>query len=160
MTETIIPVKVYVQDHERALLVCPACGLTHELDAAKYRNQSHALTARCRCRNTLRISLEFRSQARKQVRLEGSFRSLNQASSASGSMAICNLSRAGIGFSVLSGIEPQVGEKLHLEFQLDDRKASKIIKKGVVKSVNSHIIGCAFDDHGELAGALGFYLQD
>ena len=35
MTETIIPVKVYVQDNERALLVCPACGLTHELDAAE-----------------------------------------------------------------------------------------------------------------------------
>ena len=155
----MIPVKVYVQDSGRALLVCPSCGLAHELDAAKYRNQSHTLTARCRCRNTLSISLEFRSQARKEVRLEGSFRSRNPASSAGGSMIIYNLSRTGIGFSVLSGEEPRIGEKLRLEFQLDDRKAGIIIKNAVVKSVHDQIIGCAFDDHGELAGALGFYLQ-
>ena len=150
---------VYVQGIERALLVCPCCGLTHELDAAKYRNQTHALTARCRCLNTLSISLEFRSQVRREVQLEGSFSSLNPASSAVGDMIIYNLSCAGIGFSVTNGQAPQVGEKVRLKFQLDDRKASVIVKKGVVRSVHGSVVGCAFDNHGELAGALGFYLR-
>ncbi len=159
MTESTIPVKVYVQDTGRALLVCPSCGFTHELDAAKYQNQSHTLTARCRCRNTLSILLEFRNQARKKVQLEGFFRSRNPSSPVNGSMIIHNLSCTGIGFSVMSGMEPQAGDKLSLEFQLDDRNGSTIIKNAVVKSVHGQIIGCAFDDRGELAGVLGFYLR-
>ncbi len=159
MTESTIQIKVYVQKDDRALLVCPACGHTHELDAAKFRDQTHALTGRCRCQNILSVSLEFRNQARKEVQLTGSFTMLSPDKGAGGSILIYNLSRTGIGFSVISGPEPQVGQKLRLEFQLDDRKGSRISKDAVVRSVHGEMIGCAFHDQGELAGALGFYLQ-
>ena len=74
-------------------------------------------------------------------------------------MIIYNLSRTGIGFSVSDGLELRVGQKLRLEFQLNDRKASIIVKDAVIRSVHDQIVGCEFDGRGELAGALGFYLQ-
>lgn len=156
----MIPVKAYVQKNDRVLVVCPACGTTHELDADKFRGKGHSLKARCRCRNILNIAIDFRNQARKEVLLSGTYSSLDATLGGSGRMTVYNLSRTGIGFAVLSGQEPWIGQKLRLEFQLDDRKGSKIVKNAVVKSLHGSIVGCEFDEYGGLAGALGFYLQD
>lgn len=155
----MIPVKAYVQNNDRVLLVCPACGTTHDLDAAKFRGKGQSLKARCRCRNILHISLDFRNQARKEVLLSGTFSSEDATLGGSGRMTVYNLSRTGIGFAVTSGQEPWIGQKLRLEFRLDDRKQSMIVKNAVVKSLHGHIVGCEFDEYGGLAGALGFYLQ-
>lgn len=154
-----IPIKLFVHDKPSALLVCPVCGFVRELDVSKYPHLGgKTVNARCRCNSVLSISFDFRNQIRRQVMLDGSFTILEPGmDDTSGSITIHNISKKGIGFSVLGGYEPMVGQRVHLEFHLDDRKHSLVEKDCIVRSVRGDVVGCEFEND-DLGTALGFYL--
>ena len=162
MADETLPIKIFVRDNGRALFVCPACGFTHEIDVSKYKDRgAQTLHARCRCQKVLAINFDFRGHARKDVDLSGSFRVLDRGMThMKGVMMVRNLSLTGIAFDPTSGAEPMVGQKVAVEFHLNDRKVSHIEKEVIVRSIgNGGLIGCQFIDYGELDPALGFYLQ-
>lgn len=159
--EERIPIKIFVRDNGRALFVCPSCGFTHEIDVSKYKGRgAQTLSARCRCHKVLAITFDFRGHVRKDVTLSGSFRVLDKGMGhMKGVMMVRNLSLTGMAFEVTSGMEPMVGQKVAVEFHLDDRKMSHIEKDAVIRSTGNGLIGCQFVDYGELDPAIGFYLQ-
>ena len=161
MADETLPIKIFVRDNGRALFVCPACGFTHEIDVNKYKGKgSQTLNARCKCQKVLAINFDFRGHTRKEVNLSGSFHVLDKGMThMKGVMMVRNISLTGVAFEVTGGAEPMVGQKIEVEFHLDDRKMSHIVKDAMVRSVNDWLVGCQFIDYGDLDPALGFYLQ-
>ena len=161
MADETLPIKIFVRDNGRALFVCPSCGFTHEIDVNKYKGRgAQTLNARCRCQKILAINFDFRGHARKDVDLSGSFRVLDKGMThMKGVMLVRNLSMTGVAFEVTGGDEPMVGQKIALEFHLDDRKMSHIQKDAMVRSTGNGLVGCQFVDYGELDPSIGFYLQ-
>jgi len=70
---------------------------------------------------------------------------------------IRNISQSGIQFSVSSMPEFEVGDKLTIEFTLDDEDRSQVREAGIVQRIQSNIVGLDFEttDH---YGRLGRYL--
>lgn len=155
-------ITVYIQENGMAMLVCPKCGHVHKLKAEKFKDKSRErFLAKCQCSEVLRIRLEFRGHVRKEVLLSGTY-SVIEADGAVGGrvpIEVYNISGTGVGFVAL-GQEPQVGQKIRLNFELDNRKQSKIEKDAFVRSKQGNIIGCEFSNPGEITGDLGFYLRN
>jgi hypothetical protein len=74
-----------------------------------------------------------------------------------GLIKVRNISQSGIQFSVNSMPEFEVGDKLTIEFTLDDEERSQIREAGIVRRIQSNIVGVDFKttDH---YGKLGQYL--
>ena len=54
--------KVYVDENNRALIICPKCGFEKNVDAMKYRNPTNIVTGKCKCKETFQFSIEYRKQ--------------------------------------------------------------------------------------------------
>ena len=54
----------------------------------------------------------------------------------------------------------KIGQKIQIEFVLDDSKHTTLKKTAVVKSVNDNRIGCEFHKEQAFDKDLGFYLSD
>ena len=74
-------------------------------------------------------------------------------------MRVKNLSRGGLGFSVMEQHQLKEKQVLLVEFFLDERKKKKIIQKVRVCTVDEGYIGCKFVDMDLYdEKELGFYL--
>ncbi len=75
-------------------------------------------------------------------------------------MNVIDVSRNGLKLQLVSGAQRnfQVGEKLLVEFQLNDQTKSHLKKEVVVKTVNRQFIGTEFVSDNFYENALGFYL--
>ena len=65
--------KVYVDENNRALIVCPKCGFERNVDATSFKNKINIVNIKCKCRETFQITLEYRKHYRKEVRLSGEY---------------------------------------------------------------------------------------
>jgi hypothetical protein len=104
------------------------------------------------------VLLERRRHFRKSVNLVGMF--FFQGSKGNpikGLIKIRNISQSGIQFSINSMPEFEVGDKLTIEFTLDDEEHSLVREAGIVQRIRSNIVGLDFNttDH---YGKLGRYL--
>ena len=73
---------------------------------------------------------------------------------------INNISLGGLGFTALSRVKFEVGDKLKVIFTLDKSPPETIEKEVIVRSVNNTEIGCEFiEESGYTDRTLGFYLM-
>lgn len=150
--------KIYVADDGRATITCPHCGLTRQARVDQYRGRKHTIKVNCSCDLSFPVSLEFRRTYRKKTDLKGTYRILS-GDGGGGQVAIRDLSRNGIGFTV-SGIHSiRIGQRVLIDFTLDNRKQSRLQKEAVVRSVDNNLIGCEFNNQQAFEKDLGFYLQ-
>jgi ribosomal protein L19 len=70
---------------------------------------------------------------------------------------IRDISQSGIQFSVNSMPDFEIGDKLIIEFTLDDKEHSRIREEGIVRRIQSNIIGLTFQTTDRY-GKLGQYL--
>ncbi|BBO67397.1 hypothetical protein DSCA_13270 [Desulfosarcina alkanivorans] len=152
--------RVFLNDREEGTFTCPACdrGVIKDLSDFARTRSAIRLKCKCRCGNVYRVLVERRRHFRKPVNLIGMF--FFQGSGdrpAKGLIKIRDISQSGIQFSVNSMPEFEIGDKLVIEFTLDDKEHSKIREEGIVQRIQSNIIGLAFKttDH---YGKLGQYL--
>jgi hypothetical protein len=74
-------------------------------------------------------------------------------------MQVNNISRSGVAFSVSGQHTINVGQKVLLNFRLDDRKQTELTKKIMVITIRDNSIGCEFVNQNQIGKDLGFYLR-
>ena len=152
--------RIFINERGEGTFICPACkkGVIRDLSQFSEVQQAVRLKCKCSCGNDYRVLLERRRHFRKSVDLVGMF--FFQGSKGNpikGLIKIRNISQSGIQFSVNSIPEFEVGDKLTIEFTLDDEEHSQVREAGTVQRIQSNIVGLDFEttDH---YGRLGRYL--
>ncbi len=146
----------YVGDDEHVTIVCPACRLEREVDAAKYRNSNAELTVRCKCGQAFKAHLEFRRYYRKKVKLPGEY--VNLTGGDKGEVLIEDLSMNGAGFSCTLPHDIKEGDVIDVSFRLDTPLRHAISRKCKVTRVRDMFVHCQFKDE-KRDHDLGFYLM-
>ena len=148
--------RAFVTEQGSATIVCPNCEITKNITVADYRGNKHSIKIRCRCQQTFTIDLEFRQFHRKPTDLVGFY----EISSGDGGRAVIkDLSKNGLGFMVSGAHNVRVGQKILVNFALDDQKGTTLKKMTVVRSVDDNRIGCEFRKDQAFEKDLGFYLR-
>lgn len=138
--------KVFVDENDEALVVCPKCGKTKKADISPFkRKKIRNLQAKCSCQSHFPISLEFRRYNRRETSLDGYFMNLSDGNER-GKMRVINLSLGGVGLINFSLSQFKVGDRVNLSFTLDDQKNSEIDLIGVVKHMADRYVGCDLEN--------------
>ena len=152
--------RIFLNDRSEGTFICPACNKGVIRDLSKFAQTQVAVRLKCKCScgNVYRVLLERRCHFRKPANLVGRFFFQgDKGTPVKGLIKIRDISQSGIQFSVNSMPQFDVGDKLIIEFTLDDGDRSQIREEGIVQRIQSNIIGLEFEttDH---YGKLGRYL--
>jgi hypothetical protein len=151
--------KVFVDEDFDGIVTCPQCEKRKRANFSAFRgSRSRMLKVKCTCESYFQISIDFRRSYRKKTDFAGVYTTLSYKKD-KGEMHILNLSANGIGFTTTHASVLSVGDKIRMQFTLDDQKQSHIEKEGVVKNVNGNYVGCEFTDLSQHEKTLGFYLM-
>ena len=155
--------KVFINDEGIAVVTCPKCNTSKNMDARKYKKLNKAVRAKvkCKCGNAFPVLLERRKFFRKSVNLSGKF--LIKTEKAKGSMKVEDLSRTGLNFKVNLPPRFKVNDKVIVEFHLDDKQSTFISKETTIRIISGMKIGAEFSTVSssdiEYDKALGFYMM-
>ncbi len=149
-------VKVYININNQATFVCPECQHAKTTDVSMYKKTDKAVIVKCKCKcgNTYTAILERRKHYRKETRLPGAF---SREKGGRGLITITDVSVSGLGFELSLDQKLEVGEKILVEFNLDDQPRSPIKREAVVRSVRGNQVGaefCSMDHYDRLGGYL------
>ncbi len=156
--------KVFVNDDNKATLACPDCERSRTIDAAPFIYMSRVvrIKIKCPCGFHYPAQLERRRHFRKVVHFQGTYRqAIGHRHVGRGNMAVLDLSRTGVKMRLDGSKALRVGDRLVVEFQLDDSKGSKIRQESVVRRIDGKELGAEFtptDPADPNARAIGFYL--
>ncbi len=154
----ITTVTTYVRNDDTATLICPACKTVKHIAVGKFRQGKHTITVRCICKHTFSVLFDFRQYYRKQVNLPGTYEIISEGGIGGGIIQINNISRSGLRFTVSGLHRIEEGQKLQVEFQLNDKKKTLLKRELIVRTVRQNTIGCRLTNHLE-EKELGFFLQ-
>lgn len=154
--------KIFVNEDGNAVMTCPECQTAKMVDVSRFKNIEKAVRLKVRCPNghAYRVVLERRVHFRKQVTLPGIFTLPNQKTRAP--MTVQDISRTGLNFKLSAPAALAEGDKIRVEFRLDDDHRTLIQKDVVVRTVHGINIGAQFysiDPANVYDKALGFYMM-
>jgi hypothetical protein len=149
--------KVYVDDANVAVIICPKCGLEKKIDVKNFKDTHKRLKAKCRCGEVFRFILEFREHYRKKVRLHGEY--AIQGKDEKGDIIIEDISAGGIRFSCLEPHYISRNDTVELKFTLDNPMGTEIRKLAEIKWIIDRNIGAQYIDPKPLEKDLELYLQ-
>jgi hypothetical protein len=155
--------KIYVLNDCKATFICPNCGNVKEENVLPYIGLNKAIRVRyrCKCGCSESVLLERRKVFRKEVDLAGVYtRYVSEKAVGGGIMKVTDISRNGLRIKLNGDVSQpfNIGDKLLLEFHLDDKSTTLLRKKVIVKTVYNHHIGTEFCSNGPYDKILGFYL--
>jgi hypothetical protein len=156
--------KIYVTNDNKATLACPACERSRTIDASPYITMSRVVRIRikCPCGHHYPAEMERRRHFRKAVHFRGTYAQVPGGRHVGrGAMAVLDLSRTGVRMRLHENKALRIGDKLVVEFQLDDGKRSTVRKESVVRRIDGSDLGAEFTATGASdpnAKAIGFYL--
>ncbi len=155
----MIHFKVFVRPDDTVTITCPVCKKSKDINVSRFRKKNHTLHVTCTCKTRFTVKLDFRRQYRKKVNLPGTYRIVAPPGGGDGWVLIQNISWTGIGFTVSSMSDFKEGQTVELDFQLDDREQTRLIKQLHICSVHNNYIGSEFSDKGLYEKQLGFFLR-
>lgn len=154
--------RVYISQTNDATFTCPKCERTITVNVASYAalHKSVKVRSRCTCGHTWVSILEKRKQYRKQVHLTGTYKQFVSGNPVDkGRMTIVDISKGGLKLKVDRPAYPfDVGHRLDVEFELDNRRKTLIRRSVFVKNIDGPFVGTAFSETDVDDPALGFYL--
>jgi hypothetical protein len=156
--------KLFITKDNKATLACPACERSRIIDASPYMTLSRVVRIRvkCPCGHAYTAQLERRRFFRKPVQLQGEYCQVPGGRHVGkGSLAILDLSRTGVKMRLGNDKALRIGDRIAVEFQLDDRKRSKVRQETVVRRIDGADLGAEFtstDPADPNTKAIGFYL--
>ena len=158
--------KVFVSQDNTATLICPSCGKFKTVDVAKYVNRAEPvkIKVRCSCGHEFSIFLERRQQFRKETSIDGFYTCSSRHTAPytghiSGKMTVVDISRTGLRLKLNTMPRFTVGDRLQIEFQLNDPHASVIRKEVIVRHLKGYFVGTEYTSPLNFDSALGFYLR-
>jgi predicted RNA-binding Zn-ribbon protein involved in translation (DUF1610 family) len=154
--------KVFITSKNTATFVCPECGNSTIADVTKYASLSSAVTVNCKCNcgHNFKVSLEKRRQYRKATDLPGMYYySMANGDTDKGIMRVVDISSNGLKLKLNVERKFEGGEKLRVEFHLDDKRRTLIDKEVIVRNVHKNLVGTSFAPTEGDDPALGFYLM-
>ena len=117
---------VWVGDNNQASIICPKCRFETNIDTTKYKNTQKKLKVKCRCGEIFRLTIEFRKQYRKNVRLSGEYSI--QGKKEKGEIIIKD-SLSGIKFENFRPHQISTDDILEVRFRLNNESKKKSSKK-------------------------------
>ena len=115
-----------------------------------------------RCGHQYRVVIERRGQYRKSVNLPGTYTVLvSGRQTDKGYMKVIDLSRSGLKMKLNENPAFSIGDRLIIEFHLDDTNRSMIRKEVEIKKIFGQELGVAFTSvhpSDPSDKALGFYM--
>ncbi len=173
-----------------AKIRCPKCHKSKSVDMSKYITMDRVIRfkAKCICGHSYTVVLNRRDKLRKQIDFFGVYTNLSSGKEGQkGQMTVLDVSRSGLRLEIshvqlkmkehdVSGItdeqatlehkiqkpvdEINVGDKLLVEFRLDDTKKTLIKKEVIITWMKMHYIGVEFSSQSLYDGSLDFYMMD
>jgi len=156
-------VKIYINEDNTAVFICPECQKTSVKDVTKYAalNIIPRLKAKCTCGHSYEVFLEKRKKFRKLTDLPGTYKYIPEDSSTqeyTGTMFVKDMSYTGLRIKLQLMPRFKVGDTLWIEFRLDDANRSQVKKKVVVKNMKGLTAGLEYTSPQNHDSVLGFYL--
>jgi hypothetical protein len=169
---------------------CSKCLKNRSVDMSKYKNMDRPIRfkAKCSCGHSDTVFLNRRDKYRKPTDFFGVYTNLSSGKEGQkGEMTVLDVSRAGLRMeishaklkvkehdvAVVTGEqasfehkikkpvdEINVGDKLLVEFRLDDTKQTLIKKEVIIRWMKMPFIGVEFSSQSLYDGSLGFYMMD
>ena len=145
--------KIFIPPNKKAEFVCPKCKKTKLVDISRYRNLAKAskIKCKCPCGHSYTAIFATRKNYRKTTNLRGVY--IHIVSNigddfceeiGKGVFTICDISTNGVQIKLNTEQAFAVGERLLIEFNLDDPKKTSISKDIVIKSIHGIDIGAEF----------------
>jgi predicted RNA-binding Zn-ribbon protein involved in translation (DUF1610 family) len=154
--------KVFITSNSTATFVCPQCGNASVADVSKYASIDRKVTVNCKCicGHNFKVSLEKRRQYRKATDLPGEYSyTTPNGDLDKGIMRVVDISSNGLKLKLSVERKFAGGEKLRVEFHLDDKRRTFIDKQVIVRNVKKNLVGTSFAPNEGDDPALGFYLM-
>lgn len=144
--------KAFVNKNKMATFSCPECGKVRQMDVSKFTHVDKEIKLKytCTCKHKSSVILERRQCVRERVSLKGNVvRNLKKIP-----ILVIDISRFGLKIKSTGKLELKVGEKIFVEFVLDDIEKSAIYKGVIVRTISSGEIGVQFEssDHYDKLG--------
>ncbi len=160
--------KIYINGNSTVVVICPQCHKNKILDISEYKKVDKIIVIECRCEcgHHYAVMLERRKFYRKGTDLPGAYiykktdlpgTYTREGKDDRGLMTVTNISRSGLKIRVNVARNFQPGDRLRVEFNLDDRGRSPIKKFVIVRNIHKRFIGVEFDTI-ERFDKLGAYL--
>lgn len=147
--------RIFLTKSGTANSACPECGELQTLDVSKYQNieKEVRLKCTCKCKHVFPVILERREHVRKEVLFPGViFLKRKQRP-----VTIVNISRFGLQIRISRALNITSGDRVNIEFTLDDATRSRVRKKMIVRNIVENKIGMEFVDRNHY-DKLGSYL--
>ena len=160
-----MPQKVYITSKQMITFTCPECQHPRIVSIAEHKGLEKAVNVgvTCkRCGHKYRAIIERRQQYRKAVNLPGTYIHLvNGRMRGKGYMTVVDLSRTGLKIKLNNKEGFAIGDRMLLEFNLDNASHSLIKKEVEIKKIDKAELGVAFlsmHPSNPSDKALGFYM--
>ncbi len=153
--------KVFINDKNMATFICPKCEKSKTSNVAKYKQTETSVRVNCKCPcgHSYSVLLERRKHTRKPISLLGTYSCVNSGDR--GQMTVVDISRTGLKIRLSVKRELELGEKLNLEFTLDDQNQSTIKREVYVRSLKDQFVGvefCKMEHYDQLGPYLAWNL--
>lgn len=156
--------KVFINNDNMATFVCPKCKKQTTADVSEYKDINKAVRIQhtCSCGYSQTVLLERRKFYRKDVNIKGIY-TLPQERGRK-PMTVMDLSRSGLKLELNGEGEVKAGDRITVEFKLDNPQKTLIKKDVIVKTAFGRMAGtefCSRDPNNAIDKAydiaIGFY---
>jgi hypothetical protein len=182
--------EITLNKENKADIRCSKCLKNRSVDMSKYKDMDRAIRfkTKCRCGHSDTVFLNRRDKFRKNTDFFGIYTNMSSGKDGQkGEMTVLDVSRAGLRMeishvklkvkehdvSVVTGEqasfehkikkpvdEINIGDKLLVEFRLDDTKKTLIKKEVLIRWMKMPYIGVEFSSKSLYEGSLAFYMMD
>jgi hypothetical protein len=149
--------KVYLNKDDTATFNCPECNRSRIADVSEYIGAATAIKVNCKCKcgHEYSVSLERRRNFRRVTDLPGRYITEDHYR---GVMTVTDVSYVGLGFKMNAPPKFSTGDKIMVEFKLDDKQRSLIKREVNIISMRGLQIGVQFCTVDHYDG-LGSYVM-
>ena len=156
-----MPVRVFLNEHCQGTFICPACGnsVIKSLGDQIHGGSAVRIKCKCKCGHVFPAVIEQRHFFRKPSDFMGGFTYRGgNGPPQKGVIRITDISQSGMQFSLTEAPSFRVGDRLSIEFRLNDKDQTRVLEDGTVLRIQHRNVGLRFDSP-ERYGKLGQYLM-
>lgn len=134
---------VHLNEKALGTVLCPRCRRKQTLDFSEHKGRRQIIEVKCECGTEIDIEIEFRKVNRKKINLYGYYQKKGYRN-VRGVIKVNNLSVCGVGFYIYGYHNIHIGDRITIDFVLDDCDKSRIEKEVEVVNLDIKFAGGRF----------------